>query len=224
MFGSVIAPTAHLTFNNNSGLNGQMLVNEISIGSGINLAAGGDNSFVFERFREARGIEIEVPTPVSRQTFPNATAATIESGTGFAVTDLSWSPAGSVARGGRRYTVTVTLTENDGVTRFSSSSEAIINGETVTAATVASDSRSATFSYQFPGIPLLIRNLDELVEFRNLVNGTGVQRESFEGFTVRLINSIDLGVTPWVPIGRQITPNTQDNAFQGTFDGNNQVV
>ncbi len=62
--------------------------------------------------------------------------------------------------------------------------------------------------------PFLIRNTDEMVIFRDLVNSG----EGFQNCYVRMENDITLP-SDWTPVG-----SSRDNPFKGIFDGNNKTL
>lgn len=61
----------------------------------------------------------------------------------------------------------------------------------------------------------------ELAGLASIVNGTiaGVDKFDFEGRTITVLNPIHIQSKQWVPIG-----DTEENAFQGTLDGGNQLI
>ncbi|MCL2851397.1 MAG: hypothetical protein FWE01_03480, partial [Firmicutes bacterium] len=63
--------------------------------------------------------------------------------------------------------------------------------------------------------PILINNLDELVQFRNSVNAGN----TFFGQVVRLTDSINLADEEWLPIGSSVV-----NHFGGTFEGGGHFI
>ena len=63
--------------------------------------------------------------------------------------------------------------------------------------------------------PIEIHNIDDLIAFRNSVNGGNRHL----GLTVRLMNNLDISHIPWAPIGMSAANN-----FSGTFDGNGFAI
>jgi len=63
--------------------------------------------------------------------------------------------------------------------------------------------------------PIIISNLEDLVNFRNAVNAGN----TFFGQVIRLTNSIDVGAEEWIPIGSSVA-----NHFGGIFDGNGHFI
>ena len=85
-------------------------------------------------------------------------------------------------------------------------------------------STSATKQAKVEGAAdLTISTPEELVAFKNIVNGTataaGFAQDSFEGKTVKLGDDIDMAsATNWVSIGNAT------NQFKGTFNGNSKTI
>ena len=75
-----------------------------------------------------------------------------------------------------------------------------------------------------------IHNVDELLAFAKIVNGTaeGVQKDTFLGKKVVLKSDIDLTNVDWTPIGSSMydhlptDPTTK--MFEGSFDGENHII
>lgn len=94
-------------------------------------------------------------------------------------------------------------------------------------AAVSAETINADYSWYGDGSShyFTISDVYDLIGFANIVNGVaeGIQKDAFEGKTVRLTNDIDLTGKVWTPIGSSMYDHspTKDTTkmFAGTFDG-----
>lgn len=98
----------------------------------------------------------------------------------------------------------------------------------------AEDERTITPDYSWYGdsskTTYEIATVEQLVGLANIVNGKaeGIEKDSFNGKTVKLRRNLDLTGVVWTPIGSSMYDHYPDNPntkmFEGTFDGTYHTI